>query len=164
MCYKISIDPATSSGVAIFKDNKPIEYYIIKLTKDYRTQMFAVVNNLIDKYNPELVCFEDYKVGKFANAAEKSYSIRCIIALCCDLRNIKCECINVSNWKRSLLGKYSSKKAKEQYGKDYQKILVKNKLEELGYKIPEKVTNLLNDKKYKTTYDVYDALAIGLHS
>jgi len=161
--FVISIDPATTSGITIFKDNKPVEFFLIKLKKDYRVQLFNCILFLIDKYNPTSICLEDYKVGTFKNAAEKSYGIREIIKLVCELKNVKYKTIMVSNWKNYLLGKYSTKQAKAKYGKDFNKIIIKNKLDELGYILPEKIENLCNNKKYKTTYDVYDSLAIGLY-
>lgn len=157
----LAIDPSTQSGVVTYTEGA-LGYYLIRLRSidSYRTDLLSVIYTVLVSYKPTLVLIEDFKVGSRVTSCDKSYSIRCIIRLACELLKIPYKVVNISSWKSNLLGKYSRKKEKVRLGKDYQKILVKHKLIDLGYKLPEKVLDLVNGKYYKTTYDVWDALGI----
>ena len=163
----LSIDPATSSGWCILNSNKELLKY--GFYKPDNTDMgkelsdiYMYFCNIITNYKFDCVFIEDFKVGKMVGSAEKSYAIRGVLRMLCSDMNVRYEIINISEWKKSLIGKTQpTKQDKKQYGKDAGKILTKNVIQS-RYNIPDRIEGKTKNG-IATPYDIFDSVGIGLH-
>jgi Holliday junction resolvasome RuvABC endonuclease subunit len=163
----LSIDPATSSGYTIFEDGEMLENGFFKSPErdlGYRLKnTYNFFSELIDKGDIDEVCFEDFKVGKLASAAESSYGYRAIIRLLCSQRYLKYEVINVSEWKKFIAGRATpTKEQKEKYGKDANKMFIVEELKKRGFTLPDMTENKATGRLSNTPFDCWDSIGIGL--
>lgn len=164
----LSIDPATSTGFSVFEDGKLKEYGFFKPSgkkcETMNQKLYYIYNFFFQKIkdgNFDFVVVEDFKVGKFASAAESGYSIRAMFRLMTEQLNVKHEVINVTDWHKFLVGStQATKKQKQELGKDALKIITGRKLR-LVYEIDSSCMNHFSGKIKETPFDVYDSIGIG---
>lgn len=160
----LSIDPASSTGFSIFEDGKLIDYGFFKPTGDLNNKLYEIYDyfyKLLQFEHFNNVVVEDFKVGKFASAAESGYSIRAMFRLMCKQEQTSHHVINVTDWHKYLVGITQAKKAdKAELGKDALKIITKRKILSL-YDVSETCTNRSSNRVSTTPYDVYDSIGIG---
>lgn len=169
----LSIDPATSSGYAIFNVEKQLIHYgfFKPRTSNLENELSDIhdfFKRLIHEHKITNVFIEDFKVGsrQQKSAAEKSYSIRAILRYLAYKQNCKIKVVNISEWRKYIVGKANiSKEDKKKHGKDANKIMVINALKnKYNIILPDKTENPLTGNHNKTPYDITDAIAIGLFS
>ena len=163
----LSIDPASSTGFSIFQGKSLIKCGVFKPSGELNTKLFKIFNFFTDLCVSEgidRIVVEDFKVGKFAGAAESGYAIRAMFRLLSETLKIPHTVVNISCWHKCIIGKTRATKAdKKLYGVNAIKELVK--LEVLvKVEVPEKCLNYASGREMVTPYDVYDSIGIFLAS
>lgn len=159
----LSIDPAASTGFSLFEDGRLIEYGFYKPSGELNKRLHSIYDffRLKLKKNIDVLIVEDFKVGKFASAAESGYAIRAMFRLMAEQEKVDHHVINVTDWHKFLLGTtQATKKDKASLGKDALKILTKQKVLEY-YNVEEKCINEWSGRITTTPFDVYDSVGIG---
>lgn len=144
----IALDESTvSTGYAIFKDNKLIDYgAITQKSKNVLERVNNIINEiekLIDKYNPNDMVIENIQITMSAPTAKALMGLQFMIEMLSYQKNIKCTSIRTTHW-RKVLGLSNSSKVKKEDKKREAMEYVKNK-----YNINEGIN------------DITDAICIG---
>lgn len=144
----LSIDESTTStGYAIFKDKKLINYGVItqqsKNVLERVNNIVSEINDIIEKYIPTDIVIENVQITMSAPTAKSLMGLQFIIELLAFKKNIKCTTIRTAHW-RKVLGLSNSTKLnraeKKKQAIDYVK---------LKYNIEEEID------------DITDAICIG---
>lgn len=144
----IALDESTvSTGYAIFKDNKLVDYgAIIQKSKNVLERVNNIINEiekLIDKYNPNDMVIENIQITMSAPTAKALMGLQFMIEMLSYQKNIKCTSIRTTHW-RKVLGLSNSSKVKKEEKKKEAMEYVKNK-----YNVKEGIN------------DITDAICIG---
>ena len=144
----IALDESTvSTGYAIFKDNKLIDYgAITQKSKNVLERVNNIINEiekLIDKYNPNDMVIENIQITMSAPTAKALMGLQFMIEMLSYQKNIKCTSIRTTHW-RKVLGLSNSSRVKKEDKKREAMEYVKNK-----YNINEGIN------------DITDAICIG---
>lgn len=192
----LSIDPATTTGWCVLEFSPPgtlddeegsgmvciqdYGYFTIDTSSEYEGDHCKNMQNrildLIDKWNIDEVCLEDYFFSRKARqGANKNVYFRgSIITLLRDttlMKNIKDEkmhygIVNIYNWKKYMNGKSTvSKELKKKYKANANKMVTVISLwEKHNIKFPNSfLSEKGKNKMVNMKMDVVDSIAIGLY-
>lgn len=148
MSIIIALDESTvSTGYAIFKDNKLVDYgAITQKSKNVLERVNNIINEietLIDKYNPNDMVIENIQITMSAPTAKALMGLQFMIELLAYKKNIKCTSFRTAHW-RKVMGFSNSPKLSRQQKKQETLDYVKNK-----YNVTENID------------DIADAISIG---
>ena len=110
----LSFDQATKTGWSFFEDDslEAFDWKDFGETIDYNYRINEIKNymiELINKYNPELVCFENVQFQFNKDAYKKISSLQGVLVDYCISNNILFEIVSVNTW-RSFHGITGKKK------------------------------------------------------
>lgn len=163
----LSLDPATNCGFAFWDGHalSLVGFKVFPKTEkdgDRLLEVFRWTKEMIDTWKPDLVLAEGFFVsGRFANGVEVNFEIRGAIKMACAQRAVDHKVYTPSEWKKQLCGRTTpTKLEKKRYGKERAKKMVTVlKLQELGFKFPEKVTSITG-RQVNFKFDTSDAIGI----
>lgn len=120
ICMRVAgIDAATvRTGMSLFADNKLDKYELIDLHRDKNADkripiMQNTIEDVLDDWEPDLVCIEDSWQGRNADTDKKiAYIIGAVMAYC-NRNNIRFEKMYPSEWRRKV-GIAQGKKKREE--------------------------------------------------
>lgn len=145
----LSLDPSTkSTGWAIFKNDKLFKYgAITEKSKDVLERILDIsqqIDILIDKYNINIIAIENVQITMNAPTAKALLGLQLILELKAYKREINCELIRPTHWRKVLELSNSPKIKRADKKKEAQNYVV-NK-----YNIP-----------INSIDDICDAICIG---
>ena len=176
----LAIDPATSSGYAVF-DRTPegatlVSFGFFDTTPSSETRCMGdvcldyrnAIIKLLVEFTPSEVAIEDYFFNKNTRGgANVNPALRAIAHLVIRERGIHYEVVNPLVWKRFVTGNSSATKEDiTKHGKTTaEKARVKNALaKHWGLTLPEKVKSEKTGREIKFRFDISDAIGIGVFS
>lgn len=177
----LSIDPATTTGWCVIefdRDNDTViciidyGFFTINTLSDYEGDhcilMQQTIKNLINKYDVNEICLEDYFFSRRAcQGANKNLYYRGAIMIKCREMNLVYKIINIYNWKKFINGKSTvSKEMKRKYKSIANKMCTVISLyDTYDIKFPNQFIQSGSDKKRLVNFkmDIVDSIAIGIY-